>query len=164
MKATLLLNVTGEPLGVVNINRAVVLVLAGRAEVVEASDKALRSERLVIVVPSIVRLIRYVRVPYKALAVTRHNLALRDGGRCGYCAKPGAGTIDHIVPRSLGGCHTWENVVLACRSCNAKKGSRTLSQLGWSLLVTPRSVGGGRWHVLAQGRAQPSWEPYLVPA
>ena len=100
----LLLNATFEPLAVVTAKRAVVLMLAGKAECVEASlDVAFHSENLTVVAPSVMRLSRYVRVPYRrAVPMTRAGVLRRDGRRCAYCGRR-ADTIDHVVPRSRGG-------------------------------------------------------------
>ena len=162
----LLLNATFEPLAVVTAKRAVVLMLTGKAECVEAAlEGAFRSESLTIVTPTVMRLSRYVRVPYRrAVPMTRAGVLRRDGRRCAYCARR-ADTIDHVVPRSRGGGHTWENCVAACRACNSRKADRLLDELGWSLRVTPvaphRAAGGVM--VLA-GEPLPAWEPWLGAA
>src|SRR6185437_16946024 len=135
----LLLNATFEPLAVVTAKRAVVLMLTGKAECVEATlDGVFHSENLTIPAPSVMRLSRYVRVPYRrAVPMTRAGVLRRDGRRCAYCGRR-ADTIDHVVPRSRGGGHTWENCVAACRLCNSKKADRLLSELGWTLERPPR--------------------------
>jgi 5-methylcytosine-specific restriction endonuclease McrA len=162
----LLLNATFEPLAVVTARRAVVLMLTGKAECVEAAlEGAFRSESLTIAAPSVMRLSRYVRVPYRrSVPMTRSGVLRRDGRRCGYCGRR-ADTIDHVVPRSRGGAHTWENCVAACRACNSRKADRLVEELGWSLRVTPtapfRSAGGVM--VLAV-EPLPAWEPWLGAA
>lgn len=161
MTGTLVLNATYEPLCVVTARRAVVLVLADKAVIVEAADDAMRSEHLVVVVPSVVRLSRFVRVPYRARApLSRRGVLHRDGGRCGYCHGR-ADTIDHVVPRSRGGGHVWENVVAACARCNHRKADHLLSELGWTLPFRP---GPPVISTLAAGYGprQPAWEPYLA--
>lgn len=167
MSGALVLNATYEPLCVVPIRRAVVLVLAEKAIVVEAAAAAMHSARLTVTVPSVLRLSRFVRVPYRARApMTRRGVLNRDAGSCAYCGGR-ADTIDHVIPRSRGGAHTWENVVAACATCNHRKADRLLSELGWSLGHRPLQplVSGG----FAMGHAprHPAWEPYLaawVPA
>src|SRR6185295_334280 len=127
----LLLNATFEPLAVVTAKRAVVLMLAGKAECVQAAlEGAFHSESLTIAAPSVMRLSRYVRVPYRRpVPMTRAGVLRRDGRRCAYCARR-ADTIDHVVPRSRGGAHTWENCVAACRTCNARPAGSWCSR--WS--------------------------------
>ena len=159
----LLLNATFEPLAVVTARRAVVLMLTGKAECVEVTlDSAFRSESLTLPAPSVMRLSRYVRVPYRAsVPMTRAGVLRRDGRRCAYCGRR-ADTIDHVVPRSRGGGHTWENCVAACRTCNSKKADRLLAELGWSLERPPRppSRSAGGVLVLAV-EPLPAWEPWL---
>jgi len=162
----LLLNATFEPLAVVTAKRAVVLMLTGKAECVEAAlEGAFRSESLTIAAPSVMRLSRYVRVPYRRpIPMTRAGVLRRDGRRCVYCGRR-ADTIDHVVPRSRGGTHTWDNCVAACRTCNSRKADRLLDELGWTLAVKPtvphRALGGVM--VLAV-EPHPSWEPWLGAA
>ena len=134
----LLLNATFEPLAVVTAKRAVVLMLTGKAECVQAAlVGAFHSESLTIAAPSVMRLSRYVRVPYRRpVPMTRAGVLRRDGRRCAYCTRR-ADTIDHVVPRSRGGGHTWENCVAACRPCNSRKADRLLDELGWNLRVKP---------------------------
>ena len=161
MRGTLLLNATYEPLCVVPLRRAVVLVLAEKAEIVEAAEGRVRSSRTSLPLPSVIRLTTYVRVPFRAvLPLTRRSLLARDNARCAYCPRT-ADTIDHVVPRSRGGQHVWENVVGACRACNGKKGDRLLSELGWSLRTRPVAPRGTRWLVVGIGTVDPAWAPYL---
>src|SRR3982750_3653428 len=114
----LLLNAPFEPLAIVPARRAVVLMLTGKAECVQAAlVGAFHSESLTIAAPSVMRLSRYVRVPYRRpVPMTRAGARRRDGRRCAYSPRR-ADTIDHVVPRSRGGGHTWENCVAACRAC-----------------------------------------------
>lgn len=161
MAHALVLNATYEPICVVTSRRAVILILAGKAVPVEAGETELHSERLSVRVPLVVRLTRFVRVPYRGhVPLTRRAVFARDGGRCVYCAAP-ATSIDHVVPRSRGGEHIWENVVSCCRRCNHAKADRGLSDLGWRLRRTPRAPTGPAWRVLGTGRIHPLWQPYL---
>jgi 5-methylcytosine-specific restriction endonuclease McrA len=109
MTATLLLNGDHSPLRLVTAQRAIVLVFAGKAEVLEESEEPVRSERMTIRTPKVIRLVRFVKIPYRArLPLTRRNLLTLDGHRCAYCPAK-ATTIDHVIPRSRGGLHRWEN-------------------------------------------------------
>jgi len=159
----LLLNATFEPLAVVTAKRAVVLMLTGKAECVEINiDGAFHSENLTIPAPSVMRLSRYVRVPYRrAVPMTRAGVLRRDGRRCAYCSRR-ADTIDHVVPRSRGGPHTWENCVAACRTCNSRKADKLLEELGWCLATPPRAPNRAAGGVLVLAvEPLPSWEPWL---
>jgi 5-methylcytosine-specific restriction endonuclease McrA len=159
----LVLNATYEPLGVVSSRRALMLVLAHKATAVELSDRVLHSASVDIGIPVVVRLTRFVRVPYRAaVPLTRRAILARDGGRCVYCGA-GAATIDHVVPRSRGGLHTWDNVVSACHRCNHVKADRAVSELGWRLGTPPAQPTGAAWRVLGTGRCDPRWAPYLSP-
>jgi 5-methylcytosine-specific restriction endonuclease McrA len=163
----LLLNATFEPLAVVTAKRAVVLMLTGKAECVQATleGAAFRSENLSIPAPSVMRLSRYVRVPYRRpVPMTRAGVLRRDGRRCGYCGRR-ADTIDHVVPRSRGGEHTWDNCVAACRSCNSRKADRLLDELGWRLDVVPRPPNRAAGGILVLAvEPLPAWEPWLAAA
>jgi 5-methylcytosine-specific restriction endonuclease McrA len=133
----LVLNATFEPLCVVPVRRAAVLVLTEKAVPVSEGDGLLHSASTVLVMPSVVRLTRFVRVPFRAhVTLTRRAVFARDGGRCVYCGST-ASTIDHVLPRSRGGRHVWENVVAACNRCNHRKADRTLGELGWRLRHPP---------------------------
>jgi 5-methylcytosine-specific restriction endonuclease McrA len=162
----LLLNASHEPLAVVTGRRALVLVVAGKAEcLVARSSEQVRSPSVALAVPAVVRLRRYVRVPYQAPpTVTRAGVLKRDGRRCAYC-QGRADTVDHVVPRSRGGGHTWENCVACCVRCNARKADRLLDELGWALSITPgpprRGVLGRMW---ANEESDPAWEPWLPSA
>lgn len=159
----LVLNATYEPLCVVSARRAVVLVLTGKALVVAASEQVLHAERLAVAVPCVLRLAYLVRVPYRgAVPLTRRGVLARDGGRCAYCGGP-ATSLDHVVPRSRGGQHVWENVVAACSRCNHAKADRHLHDLGWRLRVAPAVPSGAAWRVLGSRRMDPRWEPFLRP-
>ncbi len=156
-----MLNATYEPLCVVPSRRAAVLVLAQKAELVHDTGELLRSERLVLEVPSVVRLRCYVRVPFQRLApLNRRGVFARDGHRCQYCGAS-AESIDHVVPRSRGGEHTWENVVAACRPCNVHKRDRLLHETSMRLRRRPRAPHAVTWVVVAAGAVPSNWEPYL---
>ncbi len=163
MPHALVLNATFEPLGIVPQRRAMLLVLAGKAEQLESSGVLARSARSAVDLPSVVRLTRFVRVPFRSsVPLTRRALFARDRGRCGYCGAP-ASTVDHVVPRSRGGRHEWANVVVACARCNHVKADRTVSELGWRLRCRPHAPVGAAWRVAGTGREDPSWWPYLIP-
>lgn len=161
MPDALVLNATYEPLCVVAQRRAVVLVITGKAVTVEPGDTVLHSAWTALPVPAVVRLNRFVRVPFRALVpLTRRAVFARDGGRCVYCGAP-ATSIDHVQPRSRGGQHVWENVVSACGRCNHDKADRAISELGWRLRIPPRAPTGTAWRVLGCRPMDPRWGPYL---
>lgn len=162
MPHALVLNATYEPLGVVAPRRAILLVVSGKAVSVESSDEVVHSVEVTLSVPSVLRLCRHVRVPFRAgVPLTRRAVFARDGGACAYCGGP-ATSIDHVVPRSKGGAHIWDNVVSACERCNRIKADRTVAELGWRLRVTPRQPVGMAWRILGTGRTEEAWRPYLA--
>ena len=160
MPHALLLNASYEPLCVVSQRRAVVLILSDKAVTLEGSGDLLHAATWSMPAPSVIRLTRYIRVPNRrAVPLTRRAIFARDGGRCVYCDAP-ATSIDHVIPRSRGGQHAWDNVVSACRRCNHVKADRTVADLGWRL-HPPQEPTGTAWRILGTGRSDPSWAPYL---
>ena len=161
MAYALVLNATYEPIGVVPGRRALLLVLASKAVTIEVGDILLHSASVALEVPVVVRLTRFVKIPYRTVVpLTRRGVFLRDGGRCVYCEAP-ATSLDHVVPRSRGGQHVWENVVSACGRCNHLKADRTIGELGWRLRRTPYQPNGVAWRILTTGRSDPRWSRWL---
>jgi 5-methylcytosine-specific restriction endonuclease McrA len=160
----LVLNATYEPLCVVSGRRAVVLVITARAVSLEASATVLHAERTAVAVPAVVRLTRFVKVPYRAVVpITRKGVLARDGHRCVYCGAA-ATSLDHVVPKSRGGEHSWENVVAACGRCNHTKADRPLHEMGWRMPRPPSAPTGAAWRILGSRRLDPTWLPFLQSA
>ena len=160
----LVLNATMEPLCVVPSRRALVLVLAGKADLLHDAGRCYRSELLEFPVPSVVRLRRYVRVPYRRRApLSRRGVFIRDDHTCQYCGR-GAENVDHVHPRSRGGPHVWENVAASCTRCNAKKKDRTPEEARMHLRRRPYAPSAAFWLVVAVGGVEPSWKAYLHDA
>jgi len=146
----LVLNATFEPINVIQLHRAVCLVVQEKADIVEHVDgRTFRSADTEIPCPSVVKLRYFVKVPWKRRrpAVTNRNVLGRDNGTCAYCGKD-ATTVDHIHPRARGGENTWMNVVAACSPCNSKKSDLTLDELGWELLYQPTIPADKTWLVV----------------
>jgi 5-methylcytosine-specific restriction endonuclease McrA len=159
--ATLLLNATYEPLCVVSSRRAIVLVLAAKAESLDVTADVVHAATVSLSVPVVVRLTRYVRVPFPAsVPLSRRAVFVRDASTCVYCGSS-ATSIDHVVPRSRGGTHTWDNVVAACRRCNHTKADRSLAELGWKLPQPPRTPSGAAWRLLGARTVDPRWREWL---
>ncbi len=142
----LALNASFEPLTMVPVRRALRLVIEGKAEIVEAEgEDVVRSERLTLPKPAIIRLVKFVHVPRRfRRQVTNTFLFARDAYRCQYCHR-GHGelrsreclTRDHVVPISRGGGNEWTNVVTACSTCNTRKGNSLPSECGMHPLTPP---------------------------
>lgn len=166
MNSVLVLNATYEPLNVVSVRRAVVLLLKEKAELVEAAEARLRAERIEVPVPLVIRLVTYVRVPRRFdLPVSRRTVLARDHYTCQYCGdQPGKAelTIDHVLPRSRGGNHSWDNVVTACGPCNRRKGNRTPAEAGMALLREPYRPRYVAIALLGHSGAGEVWEKYLA--
>ena len=166
-RRVLLLNTTFEPLTALPLRRAIVLLVCGKAELVhgDPAGTTLHSASASHQVPSVIRLSNFVRVPYRGrVPLTRSALMHRDGHRCVYCGAR-AETIDHVVPRSKGGPHAWENCVACCTKCNHRKADKTLSELGRRLPVAPRAPRGRHWRLVAGlSETDPLWLPYLGEA
>ena len=161
MAGALLLNATFEPLCVVSPRRAVVLVLKNKAEMIEAGVESFHSERRAVAIPSVIRLVNYVRVPYRnAVPLSRRAIFARDQSRCQYCDRA-AENIDHVSPKSRGGRHAWDNVVAACRRCNARKEDRLLSECDLRLHRPPAAPKATMWVVAAMHTIDPTWYAYL---
>ncbi|MGD6746349.1 HNH endonuclease [Streptomyces sp. BH106] len=138
MRDTLVLNASFEPLSTVTLNRAVVLVLQDKAVVEQVHPELrMRGAAIDIPVPRVIRLCRYVRVPFRRRAPwSRRGVLVRDQHRCAYCGKR-ATTVDHVVPRSHGGADSWLNTVASCAADNHRKANRTPEQAGMPLLRQP---------------------------
>ena len=161
MSQSLVLNATYEPLCVVSSRRALLLVLDHKAEVLAATERVFRAERVRLPEPSVVRVRYYVKVPHQArIALNRRAVFARDGHRCQYCGAS-AENIDHVVPRSKGGTHAWDNVVAACRPCNSRKRDRLLEESGMKLRRLPVVPRERAWILVASGVIRPDWEPFL---
>ena len=158
-----MLNASYEPLGTVPARRAVVLVLAHKADSVHDTGLVLHAERVAVTVPSVVRLRQFAHTPHRRrVALSRRAVMARDGPRCQYCGAH-ADSIDHVVPRSRGGLHTWDNVVAACRPCNVRKRDRMLKDSGMRLRLPPTAPHGISWSIRAAGSVPDEWHTYLEP-
>ena len=137
--SVLLLNQNYEPLQVCSARRAIVLLFQGKAEMIETADGIkIHTVSREYALPSVVRLWQYRKVPYKRIMLTRKNIITRDNNRCQYCGSTkGPMTIDHVIPKRMGGDDAWENLVCACAKCNNKKGDRTPEQADMQILKRP---------------------------
>ena len=163
MTRVLVLNASYEPLSVVSARRGVVLVLHHRASVVVPRDEVWRAATESVSVPSVIKLNRFVKVPYRRTTpVTRRAVFGRDSHTCQYCGAQ-AESLDHVLPRSRGGDHTWENVVASCRRCNINKGDRLPGEAGLKLDRKPGPPRRFAWIYASAGfTVDPDWQPYLL--
>lgn len=163
--SVLLLNADYSVLGLCSLERAIVLMVLEKVDVVHPlPGRELRSPRRSYPIPSIVRLRGFVRIPYRQVMLTRKNVFRRDGYRCQYCGLREHLTIDHVLPRSRGGADTWENLVTACTRCNAKKGNRTPLEANMPLAQNPSRPSPFTFLREHMGALDEAWKPYLFLA
>lgn len=160
----LVLNASYEPLQIISVRRAVVLLLQEKAEPVEATERYLRACQFSLAIPLVIRLVRYIRIPHRLkLPCSRRGVLVRDHETCQYCgSQPGRTmlTIDHVIPRAQGGTTVWDNVVTACRDCNRKKGGRTPEQAHMTLRVKPRQPQYIAFALLGELERHDVWRKY----
>ena len=165
MGSVLVLNATYEPLSIVSVKRAIVLLLKEKAEMVEATEARLRAEHLSLPEPVVIRLVCYVRIPRRlGLPLSRRTVLARDQFTCQYCgSQPGRAqlTLDHVIPRSRGGQTHWENVAAACRACNQRKGNRTPQEAGLALRSHPRRPRYVALALLSETQQPAAWLKYV---
>ncbi len=160
----LVLNQSYEPLAVCRARRAVVLIVEGKAEMLENGAGFIHSVTETFPLPSVIRLDYLVKHPRRHRRMTRFEIFNRDHYTCQYCGKQTRQlTLDHVIPRYRGGQHTWENVVSACVACNRRKAGRTPQEAGMNLLCPPVPPSGNPlfsvpYHYL---QTQHEWHKYL---
>ncbi|MER2512626.1 MAG: HNH endonuclease [Nitrosomonas ureae] len=163
--SVLVLNATYEPLSVVSIKRAIVLLLKEKAELLEAAETTLRACGVAMPVPLVIRMVYCVRIPRAmTLPLSRRTVMARDQYTCQYCGATPLRvdlTLDHVLPRSRGGRSEWENMVVACRTCNQKKGNRTPREAGMRLARPPRRPRYIALALLGENNQREAWNKYL---
>lgn len=167
MERTLLLNATYEPLRIIPWQKAITLLCQGKVEVVEVYDREIHGVSVTFRLPSVLRLLRFIRVRgHHGVKFSRANIFARDGHRCQYCGKRHSLedlTFDHVIPIAKGGGKSWENIVTACMECNRRKGGRTPHEAGLRLVRKPDRP---RWRpvvtiTLGIKQTPESWRDYL---
>lgn len=160
----LVLNANFEPINVCNTRRALTLMLAGKATLVLNGRGWVNTVSQQFPIPSIIRLERMVRRPRPRVKLTKREIFRRDQFTCQYCGNhPTRLTVDHIIPRHLGGTHTWENLVTSCPACNHTKGGRTLEQADMELLRQPAEPPASAWYIFDRYLTKnEDWEPFIM--
>lgn len=159
----LVLNQDYQAISVCSAERAFVLVYLQKAELINDMEaRRLHSVKGTFQYPSIIRLYRYVNIPYKKVALSRQNIYKRDGYRCQYCGSKEALTLDHVMPKSRGGRDTWQNLVTACQKCNTYKGDRTPAEAEMQLRMKPYRPSFIMYLRDFSGKVQEEWKPYLL--
>jgi 5-methylcytosine-specific restriction endonuclease McrA len=159
----LVLNANYEPLNVCNIRRAMGLIFSGKAEMIENGRGYIQTVRQAYPKPSVIRIGYMVKRPRPRVRLSKREVFRRDNYTCQYCGTShGRMTLDHVVPRHLGGRHTWENLVTACASCNLRKGGRSLDQSPMNLIHLPREPRPNALYLYGSHLKQnQDWRRYL---
>ena len=161
----LVLNSDYEPLNVCNLRRAILLICLGKVEVLHHGPVRIRTYDGEMHSPSVIKLRQHVKRPVPQLRLSRRGVFARDGYSCQYCGTSAKDlTIDHVVPKRLGGGATWENLVCCCRRCNTKKGDKSLQASGMQLKRPPRRPRYIPYISLTkyvQGTKNDVWRDYL---
>ena len=161
-ESVLVLNSDYQAITICSVERAFVLIFLDKAEMLSDNPKRkLCSINSEFKFPSIIRLKRYVQLPYKRVNLSRHNIFKRDGNRCVYCGSRDNLTIDHVVPKAKGGRDTWYNLVTACQSCNSKKGALTPEKAGLNMTHKPFRPSFVMFLSNFAGNVREDWKPYL---
>lgn len=160
--SVLVLNKDYQPLSVCSVHRSVKLLFMDKAEMLhDYPDRKIRTVTDEFSYPSVIRLRRYINIPYNRIVLSRHNVMKRDNNRCQYCRRSKNLTIDHVLPRSRGGKDTWENLVTACDDCNVRKGNRTPEEAGMDLNRKPFRPIHITFLQSILGGVEDDWKPYL---
>lgn len=162
VEKTLVLNQSYEPLVITGADKAFILIYLNKADLVESHTKPFRSVNNVFPRPSIIRLRKSIKFRmYKTVELTRRNVFKRDNFTCVYCGSHLDLTVDHIIPKSLGGKNTWDNLVTACKLCNNKKDNKLLDETDFNLDYKPSRPH----HIMFMGhgltKVYENWKPYL---
>jgi 5-methylcytosine-specific restriction endonuclease McrA len=172
LRVLLLNGNTWEPLSIITVPRAINLLFAGKAFVIEQTGKFLRTVSDKYPVPSVIALRGYVNVPRRQAHWSRKGVLVRDEYTCIYCGvTPGTiakgkvlsksdFTVDHIIPRSREGRDTWTNTACACAPCNHRKGSRLHHEAGMKLRWEPKTPRTS-YLVIAVGSGPDGWKRYI---
>jgi 5-methylcytosine-specific restriction endonuclease McrA len=164
-KRVLVLNLDHYPVAVVTVQKAMVLLLMEKAQLLASYELLeIRTVSRSFAYPSVIRLAHYKHIPYKGVLLNRANLFRRDRGQCQYCGSAKQLTIDHVIPRSKGGKTIWTNLVTACNRCNVFKGDKTLEQVGMLLRTEPFVPSLSYFLASYAERQALEWLPYLDTA
>lgn len=161
MKA-LVLNQDYSPISICSIQRAFVLVFMEKVEMITPfNGNKFHSVSAEYPIPAVIRLQRYINVPYKNVELTRNNVFRRDDFVCQYCGKESDLSLDHLVPRSKGGKTNWRNLVTACKTCNSLKGDETPEAIGLKLRNLPFRPSYVMFLREFSGYRYAEWSPFL---
>ena len=160
----LVLNANFEPINVCNTRRAITLVIDGKASLILNGRGEIKPVRQEFPRPSIIRLEKMIHRPRPRVKLTKREVLRRDNYTCQYCGQhvPYL-TVDHVIPRHLGGEHVWTNLVAACPYCNHRKGGRTIEQAQMRLLHPPSVPSASASYLFARHlHENQDWLPFVT--
>ena len=159
----LVLNANFEPINVCSMRRAIGLILTEKAAMVVNGRGNIHTINQLLPRPSVIRLEHMIHRPRPRVKLTRREVFRRDNYTCQYCGRRDSTlTVDHILPKHLGGQHVWTNVVAACPGCNHRKGGRRLEEVHMSLLHVPKEPPASADYLYGRHLDEyGDWEPYI---
>ncbi len=159
----LVLNANFEPINVCNTRRAITLIIDGKAGLILNGRGEIKTVRQAFPRPSIIRLEKMIHRPRPRVKLTKREVLRRDNYTCQYCGQHVTYlTVDHIIPRHLGGEHVWTNLVAACPHCNHRKGGRTIEQAQMHLLRPPSVPPASASYLFARHlHENQEWLPFV---
>lgn len=160
----LVLNANFEPINVCTTRRAIGLLLSGKAAMVVNGRGHIHTVRELLPRPSVIRLEQMIHRPRARIKLTRREVFRRDNYTCQYCGRRDLPlTVDHVIPKHLGGGHSWTNVVAACPACNHRKGGRKLEDVHMTLLHVPKEPLASAAYLYGRHvGAIDEWEMYIT--
>jgi 5-methylcytosine-specific restriction endonuclease McrA len=160
----LVLNANFEPINVCSMRRAIGLILAEKAAMVVNGRGHIHTINQLLPRPSVIRLEHMIHRPHPRVKLTRREVFRRDNYTCQYCGRHDTPlTVDHILPKHLGGQHIWTNVVAACPGCNHRKGGRRLEEVHMNLLHVPKEPPASAMYLYGRHLGENGeWEPYIT--
>jgi 5-methylcytosine-specific restriction endonuclease McrA len=158
----LVLNLDFTPISVCSVQRAFLLVYLNKAEIVRSKEnETLNTVDKCFPMPSVIKLGRYVNVPYKGVVLSKENVFKRDGFQCQYCGNQKDLTLDHLIPKAKGGKTSWNNLVTACKKCNSTKGDYSPEEAGLRLTIKPFKPSYIMYLKDLSSRTYEEWKPFL---
>ena len=153
-----------RPIEVIDAIEALVMCIIGKALAVETYEKKISSPSISFELPAVIVLKTVVKFRLTTISCNRSNIIWRDHNQCQYCANHFSDdklTMDHVIPKSLGGKNTWENLVAACKKCNQRKGSRTIRESNMPPLRKPFKPKANILRTIGQSQISDLWKAYL---
>jgi len=139
------------------------LLFSDKAAMLVNGRGEIHTSRRIYPAPSVIRLGKMIRRPRPQVKLSKQEIFRRDNYACQYCGSNEKQlTLDHVIPRSLGGNHTWENLVAACRQCNHRKGGRLANKAGMQLKTKPEAPSASASYRFGRYlKSNEDWDTYI---